>query len=46
MRLTSRLGVTLPVAALEDVFQGKLWAVQDADRRASKRQKIWPISRG
>lgn len=33
------LGVTLPVAALEDVFQGKLWAVQDADRRASKRQK-------
>jgi hypothetical protein len=35
----SVLGVTLPVAALEDVFQGKLWAVQDADRRASKRQK-------
>jgi hypothetical protein len=33
------LGVTFPVAALEDVFQGKLWAVQDADRRASKRQK-------
>jgi hypothetical protein len=29
------LGVALPVAALEDVFQGKLWAV----RRASKRQK-------
>jgi hypothetical protein len=33
------LGVTLPVAALEDVFQGKLWAVQDAGLRTSKRQK-------
>jgi hypothetical protein len=28
------LGVTLPVAKLEDVFQGKLWAVQNTDRRA------------
>lgn len=33
------LGVRLPVAALEDVLQGKLWAVSDATRRASKRQK-------
>lgn len=33
------LGLTLPVAALEDVLQGKLWAVQDPERRASKRQK-------
>lgn len=33
------LGYTLPVAALEDVLQGKLWAYQDAERRPSKRQK-------
>jgi hypothetical protein len=33
------LGLTLPVATLEDVLQGKLWAVQDPERRASKRQK-------
>ena len=33
------LGLSLPVAAVEDVLQGKLWAVQDPERRASKRQK-------
>jgi hypothetical protein len=33
------LGLTLPVASIEDVLQGKLWAVQDPARRASKRQK-------
>jgi hypothetical protein len=33
------LGVRMPVAALEDVLKGKIWAVQDLDRRASKRQK-------
>lgn len=33
------LGLTLPVAAPEDVLQGKIWAVQDPARRASKRQK-------
>ena len=33
------LGLRLPVARLEDVLQGKLWAVQDPSRRASKRQK-------
>jgi len=33
------LGVTMPVAAVDDVLQGKLWAFQDAQRRASKRQK-------
>jgi hypothetical protein len=33
------LGVMLPVAGLEDVLQGKVWAAQDPDRRASKRQK-------
>ncbi len=35
----SVLGYDLPVAALEDVFQGKLWAYADPERRPSKRQK-------
>ena len=33
------LGVCLPVAAIEDVLQGKIWAAQDPERRASKRRK-------
>jgi len=33
------LGHRLPVARIEDVLQGKLWAASDATRRASKRQK-------
>ena len=33
------LGLTLPVARVEDVLQGKLWAVSDQSRRGSKRQK-------
>jgi hypothetical protein len=33
------LGVRLPVAHVEDVLQGKIWAVSDTDRRPSKRQK-------
>ena len=33
------LGLRLPVARLEDVLQGKVWAVQDPTRRPSKRQK-------
>jgi hypothetical protein len=33
------LGVRLPVAAVEDVLQGKVWAAGDPSRRASKRQK-------
>jgi len=33
------LGLDLQVASLEDVLQGKIWAVQDAERRPSKRQK-------
>lgn len=33
------LGVELPVATIDDVLQGKIWAVQDPDRRPSKRQK-------
>jgi Nucleotidyl transferase AbiEii toxin, Type IV TA system len=33
------LGLRLPVACVEDLLQGKLWAVTDATRRSSKRQK-------
>lgn len=33
------LGLTLPVATIEDVLQGKVWAASDPSRRASKRQK-------
>ena len=33
------LGYKLPVASIEDVLQGKIWAVQDETRRPSKRQK-------
>jgi hypothetical protein len=33
------LGVMLPVAAVEDVLQGKLWAAADEARRPSKRRK-------
>ncbi len=32
-------GVDVPVAALADLAQGKLWAFQDVTRRASKRAK-------
>ena len=33
------LGLTLPVAALDDVLCGKVWAVQNSTRRGSKRHK-------
>lgn len=33
------LGMTLPVASPEDVLRGKVWAVSEAERRPSKRQK-------
>lgn len=33
------LGERLPVARIEDVLQGKVWAALDPTRRASKRQK-------
>jgi hypothetical protein len=33
------LGLKLPVAEIEDVLRGKVWAAQDSTRRASKRQK-------
>jgi Nucleotidyl transferase AbiEii toxin, Type IV TA system len=33
------LGLQLPVAAVEDVLQGKIWAALHAERRATKRRK-------
>ena len=33
------MGLTLPVASLEDVLQSKIWAAMEPRRRASKRQK-------
>jgi hypothetical protein len=33
------LGIILPVARIEDVLQGKIWAALDSTRRGSKRQK-------
>lgn len=33
------LGIPLPVAAIEDVLQGKVWAATDSTRRPSKRRK-------
>ena len=33
------LGLTMPVASPVDILQGKVWAFQDPQRRASKRQK-------
>jgi hypothetical protein len=33
------LGIQLPVASLEDILQGKIWAVLDPAQRPSKRQK-------
>jgi hypothetical protein len=33
------LGLNLPVAAIEDVIQGKIWAASDPTLRATKRRK-------
>jgi len=33
------LGVRIPVASLEDIIRGKVWAWEDATRRLSKRKK-------
>ena len=33
------LGLSLPVARIEDVLQGEIWAALEAARRPSKRQK-------
>jgi len=33
------LGYRMKVACVEDVFQGKVWAYSDKERRKSKRQK-------
>lgn len=38
-RVRDVLGLRLPVAAPEDVLQGKIWAIQDEGRRPSKRIK-------
>lgn len=35
----SVLGLLLPVASVDDILRGKLWAVTDVTRRGSKRQK-------
>ena len=35
----SILGIELPVASVEDVLQGKIWAALDSERWGSKRQK-------
>jgi hypothetical protein len=37
--LRNVLGMALPVARIEDVLQGKVWAVSDHTPRGSKRQK-------
>ena len=33
------LGLTLPVASVEDVLQGKVWTASDPTQRPTKRQK-------
>jgi len=33
------LGLQLPVASIDDILRGKIWAVTDVSRRGSKRQK-------
>jgi len=33
------LGMDLPVASVEDLLDGKVWAAMDPSRRPSKRQK-------
>jgi len=38
-KIKNVLGYQLPVARIEDVFQGKVWAASDEKRRPSKRQK-------
>lgn len=38
-RYKNVLGYHLPVAGIEDVLQGKIWAAVDKKRRPSKRQK-------
>lgn len=36
---TQALGLALPVASLEDILQGKIWAAQEPTRRPTKRRK-------
>jgi hypothetical protein len=35
----SVLGLTLPIAALDDLLKGKIWAASDPLRRPTKRKK-------
>jgi hypothetical protein len=35
----SVLGLTLPIAALDDLLKGKIWAASDPQRRPTKRKK-------
>lgn len=37
--IRSVLGVDLPVARIEDILQGKIWAAEDDTRRPTKRRK-------
>lgn len=37
--MRSVLGVRLPVASVEDVLEGKIWASLDPERRPSRRRK-------
>ena len=39
VQVSTVLGQSVPVASLEDVIQGKVWAWTDPRRRASKRKK-------
>ena len=38
-KVQNMLGYRVPVALIEDIFMGKMWAYRDDTRRASKRQK-------
>lgn len=38
-RPASLLGLSLPVARIDDILQGKLWAARDVTRPPSKRRK-------
>jgi hypothetical protein len=39
------LGLNLPVAAIDDVLQGKIWAASDATRRPTNRKDLLDIER-
>ncbi len=39
VKIKEVLGYKLPVASMEEILQGKIWAAMDGSRRPSKRQK-------